>query len=100
MNYDRLSLAASILAIAVTAAVFRRLPGSIPIHWGFSGPDLWGPSFLIFLLPIGAVYANFATMTERKMDPRAKIKKVRSTAAVLLSVEAFILWWILTKLAV
>ena len=98
MTHDRLAAAAAILAIAVTAAVFGRLPVNIPIHWGFSGPDLWGPSFLLFLLPLGALFANFSTMTERKMDSRAKIRKARGTTAILLLIELFTLWWILTKL--
>lgn len=100
MKFDKAAAIAAILAIAVTASMYGRLPASIPIHWGFSGkPDRWGPAYTILLLPVGALIANFAAMGNEDRDLRAKARRARLITAILLGGEAFSLWWILTRLA-
>jgi uncharacterized membrane protein len=98
MRYDKVSAIAAIVAIAVTASLYGRLPASIPIHWGLTGkPDRWGPAYTIFLLPALALVANFVTMGKEDMEERAKVLRVRLTTAVILVAEAFAIWWGLTK---
>jgi uncharacterized membrane protein len=100
MKLDKISAVAAILAIALTAMLYPRLPARIPIHWGLTGkPDNWGPAFTIFLLPVGALILNFFTMADEKSDLRAKARKVRISTGALLAAEAFAFWWTLTKMA-
>lgn len=100
MNIDKAAAILAIVALACTASLYPRLPASIPIHWGLTGkPDNWGPAYMIFLLPVGALILNFYSMADEKLDLRARARKVRLTTCALLAVEAFALWWILTKMA-
>lgn len=98
MRYDKWSAAAAILAIAIIASLYGRLPASIPIHWSLTGkPDRYGPAYTVFLLPVLALVANFITMGKEDMEERAKLRRVRLTTAVILAAEAFAIWWGLTK---
>lgn len=100
MKLDKAAAIAAILAIAVTASLYGRLPASIPIHWGFGGkPDRWGPAYTIFLLPVGALIANIATMGNESTDLRGKTMRVRLVTAILLGAEVYSFWWILSKMA-
>jgi uncharacterized membrane protein len=98
MKYDKASAIAAILAIAITASLYGKLPDSIPIHWGLTGkPDRFGPAYTIFLLPALALVANFVTMGKDDMEERAKVTRVRLTTLVILGAEAFSIWWVLTR---
>lgn len=55
---------ASLIAVAwMWVAAFRAykgLPATIPIHFNFWGsPDSWGPRWMIFLLPVIAIFLLF-----------------------------------------
>jgi len=100
MKFDKVAAIAAILAIAATASLYGGLPASIPLHWGLGGkPDRWGPAYTIFLLPVGALVANFIMMGNEDRDLRNKTMRVRLTTAILLGAEVYSFWWILTRLA-
>src|SRR5262245_5306113 len=51
--YFALSVATIVLTLAVSAAVYSRLPGQIPTHWNLQGQvDGHGPRENVFLLPV------------------------------------------------
>ncbi|MEX0974011.1 MAG: DUF1648 domain-containing protein [Bacillota bacterium] len=100
MRFDKAAAIAAILAIAITATLYPRLPAKIPVHWGLTGkPDRWGPPMTIFLPPVIALIANFYTMGDEKYDLRARTRKVRLVTGGLMALQTFALWWTLTKMA-
>lgn len=81
----------SVLALALiagTAAVWSRLPESMPVHWGISGkPDRFGSRFEgAILLPL--IFVGLWGLTELlpRLDPRrANFAKMRGTYDLAIS---------------
>ncbi len=93
MKFDKAAAIAAILAIAVTVALYPKLPARIPIHWGLTGkPDNWGPAYAIFLLPIGALISNLSIMGDEKSDLGSRTRKARLISGLLLAGEALAFW--------
>jgi immunity protein, SdpI family len=68
--YSALVVAA---AVAMSAAAYPRLPGSVPVHWGISGePDRWGSRFDgAVLFPFIMFGAWLLLRFLPRIDPRA-----------------------------
>jgi len=66
-----LPLAIGALATVGIALMLPSMPAEVPLHWGISGPDAWGPAWVYvvwtagFGIGIPAVYSLFFASTKR-----------------------------------
>ncbi len=85
-NHDFIAIGATALSLAGLAALYGRLPESIPSHWNLSGRvDGWSPRWSIFVqgaLPLG-LYLLMRLIP--RIDPRAESHAQHERAYGILS---------------
>lgn len=66
-----LPIAIGVLGTLAIALMLPSLPAEVPVHWGVSGPDAWGPAwiYVVWMAALGigmpALYSVFFSRTRR-----------------------------------
>ncbi|WP_319416967.1 SdpI family protein [Marispirochaeta aestuarii] len=97
------ALVLSGISLAAAAALYSRLPGTIPVHWNIMGEaDGFGPRWMIWIFGSLPLFLSLLLRLLPEIDPRRRNyeKSGRAYNAVFLSIVAFMTMIHLMVLAV